>query len=192
VLAARRGVALALAGDAGARIGALTAPPYRNEGPPALWHVSEDATLGHFVPREGRVWAIDTRHLPLYWFPRDCPRATFWANDGTSDDDVDAWLDGGRTQRVHVIEPAWLGRMRTTTLSAYRLPDETFVLEDRFFVSSVTVDALERVELGDLLELHADAGIRLRTEPELLALWDRVITTTLDYSGIRLRNAVVA
>lgn len=138
------------------------------------------------------MWAIDTRHLPLYWFPRDCPRATFWANDGTSDGDVDAWLDGRRTQRVHVIEPAWLGRMRTTTLFAYRLPEETFVLEDRFFVSSVTVDALERVELGDLLVRHADAGIRLRTEPGLLALWDRVIATSLDYSGIRLRNAVAA
>jgi hypothetical protein len=54
--------------------------------------VSEDPSLGRLVPRDGRVWAIDTRHLPLYWFPRDCPRATFWANDDTSDDDIDRWL----------------------------------------------------------------------------------------------------
>jgi len=144
------------------------------------------------VPREDKVWAIDTRHLPLYWFPRDCPRAAFWANDETSEDDVDAWLGGDRRRRVHAIEPEWLERMRTTTLYAYRMPEETFVLEDRFFVSPVTVDALERVELGDLLQLHADAGIELRTERELLALWDRVLATTLDYSGIRLRNATPA
>lgn len=181
-----------MAGDEGARIGALTAPPYRNEGPRALWHVSEDATLGRFVPRDGRVWAIDTRHLPLYWFPRDCPRATFWANDETGDDDVDAWLGGDRRRRVHAIEPLWLERMSTTTLYAYRMPEETFVLEDRFFVSPVTVDALERVELGDLLRLHADARIELRVESELLSLWDHVIATTLDYSGIRLRNAAAA
>jgi hypothetical protein len=183
---------LALARNEGARIGALTAPPYRNEGPRALWHVSEDPALCHFVPREGKVWAIDTRHLPLYWFPRDCPRATYWANDETSEDDVDAWLGGDRARRVHAMEPRWLARMRTTPLYAYRMPEETFVLEDRFYVSPVTVDALERVELGDLLQLHAEAGIELRTECDLLALWDRVLATTLDYSGIRLRNATPA
>ena len=170
----------------------MTAPPYRNEGPRALWHVSEDPTLGRFVPRDGRVWAIDTRHLPLYWFPRDCPRATFWANDDTSEDDVESRLRGDRGRRVHVIEPAWLGRMHTTTLYAYRMPEETFELEDRFFVSPVTVDALERVELGDLVQLHGDAEIELRTEPDLLALWERVLASTLDHSGIRLRNAAVA
>jgi hypothetical protein len=165
----------------------LTAPPYRGEGPPALWHVSEDPTLGHFVPRDGKVWAVDTRHLPLYWFPRDCPRATFWANDETSDDDVRTWLRGERTRRVHVID-----RMHTTQLYLYRMPENRFDPEDRFFVSPVTIDALERVELGDLVQLHADAGIDLRLEPDLLTFWDRVIATTLDYSGIRLRNAVPA
>ena len=154
--------------------------------------MSEDPTLGHFVPRDGKVWAVDTRHLPLYWFPRDCPRATFWANDETSDADVQAWLGGERTRRVHVIEPDWLERMRTTRLSLYRMPGESFELEDRFFVSAVTVHALDRVELGDLAQLHADAGIELRLEPDLLAFWDRVIATTLDSSGIRLRNAVPA
>jgi hypothetical protein len=154
--------------------------------------VSEDPTLGRFAPRDGKVWAIDTRHLPLYWFPRDCPRATFWANDETSDGDVALWLGCDRSRRVHVIELEWLDRMRTATLYAYRLPEETFVLEDRFFVSPVTVDALERVELGDLLVLHADAGIELRFALHLLELWDRIVASTLDYSGIRLRNAAAA
>ena len=55
------------------------APPYRGEGPHALWHVSEDPGLGRFAPHRAKtaltdeplVWAIDTRHLPMYWFPRD-------------------------------------------------------------------------------------------------------------------------
>jgi hypothetical protein len=154
--------------------------------------VSEDASLGRFVPRDGRVWAIDTRHLPLYWFPRDCPRATFWANEETSDDDVERWLAGDRLRRVHVIESEWLPRMRDAAVYAYRMPEETFELEDRFWISASTVDALERRVLGDLLALHADAGIELRIAPGLLALWEAVVASTLDFSGIRLRNATLA
>ena len=154
--------------------------------------MSEDASLGRFEPRDGKVWAIDTRHLPLYWFPRDCPRATFWANDETSEGDVERWLGGDRLRRVHVIEPSWLARMRDATVYAYRMPERTFELEDRFWISAVTVEALERRELGDLLELHAGAGIELRVAPGLLALWDAVVASTLDFSGIRLRNATLA
>src|SRR5437868_5869198 len=116
--------------------GMLTAPPYRNEGPRALWHVSDDPSLGRFLPRDGKVWAIDTRHLPLYWFPRDCARATFWANEDTSDGDVERWLGGDRLRRVHVIESAWLARMCHASVFAYRMPEETFELEDRFWISA--------------------------------------------------------
>jgi hypothetical protein len=168
------------------------APPYRGEGPHALWHVSEDATIERFVPLDELVWAIDTRHLPLYWFPRDCPRATFWATSETSDDDVERWLDGDRTRRVHVIESAWLERMRTTHVVAYRLPESGFEPEDRFWVTRETVEPLELVELGDLLARHADARIELRVAPALYPLWESVVASTLDFSGIRLRNATLS
>ncbi len=154
--------------------------------------MSEYPGLGRFVPRGGKVWAIDTRHLPLYWFPRDCPRATFWASDDTSDDDVERWLTGDRLRRVHVIETGWLERMRAVRVYAYRMPEATFELEDRFWVSAETVEALERVELVDLPALHASAAIELRIAPDLLALWDKVIASTLDFSGIRLRNATLS
>jgi hypothetical protein len=169
----------------------VSAPTYRGEGAHALWHVSEDASIERFEPRDGRVWAIDTRHLPLYWFPRDCPRATFWAVEETTDDDVDRFLGGDRTRRVHVILPAWLERVRNAQLHAYRLPDATFEPEDRFWISPVTVEPIERVELSDLLALHAGAEIELRIAPQLLDLWERVIASTLDFSGIRLRNATL-
>ena len=168
------------------------APPYAGEGPPALWHVSEDPAIACFVPRDGLVWAIDTRHLPLYWFPRECPRATFWAKRGTSDADVDEFLDGDRSRRVHVVEPEWVEAMRTTRVFAYRLQPETFERWDRFWISPSTVEPLERVELGDLVERHAKANIELAVEDDLPALWQRVIASTLDFSGIRLRNASMA
>ena len=162
--------------------------------------MSEDPTLDVFVPHhnelhandEPLVYAVDTRFVWLYWFPRDCPRACWSANDGTSDEDVERWLDGDRTRRVAVIESGWLERMRTVKLYAYRMPPETFEPWDKFFVSRQTVVPLELVELGDLLGRHADAGVELRIAPTLHPLWERVIRTTLDFSGIRLRNATLA
>ena len=162
--------------------------------------MSEDPTLDVFVPHhtelhangEPLVYAVDARFMWLYWFPRDCPRACWSANDGTTDDDIECWLDGDRTRRVAVIESGWLERMRTAKLYAYRMPPEPFEPWDKFFVSRETIRPLELIELGDLLERHAKAGIELRIAPALYPLWDRVIGTTLDYSGIRLRNAVRA
>jgi hypothetical protein len=138
------------------------------------------------------VYTVDSRYMWLYWFPRDCPRACWSANERTTDEDVEQWLEGDRTRRVAVIENVWLERMRTVKLFAYRMPPETFEPWDKFFVSRETVIPLELVELGDLLERHAEAGIEFRIAPALYPLWDRVIRTTLDFSGIRLRNAVRA
>jgi Family of unknown function (DUF6886) len=173
------------------------APPYAGEGPRALWHVSEDDSIGRFEPRrwpehalgEPLVWAVDTRHLPLYWFPRQCPRATFWALPDTSAEDVACFLDGDRARRVHAIEGSWLERMHTACVVAYRLPEATFEPWDRFWVSRQAVEPLELVDLGDLVRRHTEAAIELRVVPALLPLWDSVVASTLDYSGIRLRNA---
>jgi len=57
-----------------------------------------------------------------------------------------------------------------------------------YFVSREAVEPLQVVELGDLLARHAGAGIELRIVPDLRALWERVIGSTLEFSGIRLRN----
>jgi hypothetical protein len=175
------------------------AAPYAGEGPHALWHASEDVSIERFVPHraptaldgEPLVWAIDTRHLPAYWFPRDCPRATFWADEQTSDEDVERFLDGER-RRVHVIEHGWLDRLRTTRVVAYRLPEGPFEPYEEaagYWVAREPVEPLELVELGDLLQRHAAAEIELRLVPSLWPLWDRVIVSTLDFSGIRLLNA---
>jgi len=167
-----------------------TAPPYLGEGAHALWHVSEDDSIRRFEPRGGDVWAIDTRHWPLYWFPRECPRATFWADASTSDEDVERFLGGLRRLRAHVVEPEWLPRLHTTRVVSYRMPEATFAQdEDRFWISSEAVEPLEVVELGDLVARHEAAGIELRTESRLLAFWETVVRSTVGFSGIRLRNA---
>jgi hypothetical protein len=174
------------------------APPYAGEGPHALWHVSEDDSIERFEPHhrpghaldEPLVWAVDTRHLPLYWFPRDCPRVAFWAVSTSTEANVERFLGGDRTRRVHVVEPEWLESMRTTRVVAYRLPAATFEPWDRFWISHEAVEPLDLVELGDLVARHRTAEIELRVDDALLVLWEAVVGSTLDYSGIRLRNAV--
>lgn len=165
----------------------------------ALWHVSEDATIGRFEPRanpqhdspDPLVWAIDSEHVPAYWFPRDVPRGTFWAVETTTDEDVERFLTGDRTRRVHAIESSWLGQLRAGVVYAYRLPRETFEPYGRaagYWVSRAPVEPVDVDRLDDLLALHADAGIELRVVPALLPLWERVVASTLEFSGIRLRN----
>jgi hypothetical protein len=173
------------------------APPYANEGPHALWHVSENPALGRFEPhvsataeeREPLVWAVDTRHLPLYWFPRDCPRGTFWADRATDPADAERLLAGA--SRVHIVEEGWLERMRTTRVFAYRLPEGSFQPHGvgGYWISREMVEPVELVALGDLVERHERAAIELRPLPSLWPTWDEVVASTLEFSGMRLRNA---
>ena len=177
------------------------APPYEGEGPHALWHVSENPSIGRFDPHvaetsmvaEARVWAIDTRHLPIYWFPRDCPRGTFWAGETTSDADVERFLWGDRSLRVHATEGRRLREIRAVTLSLYRLPEGPFEPNPDgttgYWVSRRGVEPLERHELRDVEAAHVDAGIELRFVRDLRSLWERVVASTLDFSGVRLANA---
>ena len=139
------------------------------------------------------MWAVDTRHLPLYWFPRECPRCTFWAGPRTSADDAVRFLDGRRERRVHVVEDGWLERVRRARLYLYRLPPDSFTEHPEtagYWMSRATVDPLELVEIGDLVDRHAAAGIDLRTVETLWPLWNNVVGSTLEFSGIRLHNAV--
>jgi len=174
------------------------APPYVGEGPHALWHVSEDAAIERFEPHlsataassEPRVWAVDSRHLPLYWFPRECPRGTFWATSLTTPDDAELL---GYSTRVHLVETNWLERMRRASVVAYRLPEATFTPDGEvggYWLSRAAVEPLDLVELGDLVQRHEVSGIELRSVPNLWPIWSRVVASTLEFSGIRLHNAL--
>lgn len=174
------------------------APPYAREGPHALWHVSDDPSIARLEPHvsatavetEPLVWAVDTRHLPFYWFPRDCPRGTFWAHSATAPADAQRLLGGAA--RVHAIEEAWLQRLRSVAVVAYRLPQASFEPHPDvggYWISRAPVEPVERTPLGDLVRLHEEAEIELRVLADLWELWDDVVGSTLEYSGMRLRNA---
>jgi hypothetical protein len=167
---------------------------------PALYHVSEEAGIERFEPRaplarphvEPLVWAIDDWHAPMYFVPRDCPRACFWAGRDTSPDDRERWLGGSEARMVVAVESTWLERIRAASLFRYRMPPATFVLHDHdggHWVSRHAVEPLAVEPVGDLLAALAAADVELRMTPSLIGLWQRVVRSTLHFSGTRLGNA---
>jgi hypothetical protein len=165
-----------------------------------LYHFSEEPDIGVFEPRpplarpevEPLVWAIDDWHAPMYFFPRECPRACFWPGAQTAHEDRERWFGGIDATMVIAIEAAWLDRVRTTKLYRYTMPATAFEPIDAtagFYVSRASVVPLTVEPVGDLLTALAAANVELRITPALAALWQRVIASTLEFSGTRLRNA---
>jgi hypothetical protein len=132
-----------------------------------------------------------TRHAPTFWFPRDCPRGCIWPVSTTTAEDRERFFGQGDSARVHVIEADWLAPMQATRLYAYRLPVEAFRPHEvgGYWVSDDQVDALEQVVIDDLLGQHARARIELRITPSIWPFWQRVVASTVEGSGSRLRNA---
>ncbi|MBO0821118.1 MAG: hypothetical protein J2P26_09740 [Nocardiopsaceae bacterium] len=177
------------------------APPFQGEGPFALWHFSEDPALQTFHPRSPvsrpgappLVWAVDTRHAPMFWFPSDCPRVCIWPVSTTTAADRERFFGQSAAHRIHVMESGWLWRMRGWRLYAYRLPADTFRPDDEvsgYWVSDRRVDAAERLVVDDLIGRHAVAGIELRFTPSVWPLWERVTLSTVEFSGSRPRTSV--
>ena len=172
------------------------APPYAGEGAFALWHFSEDPSLRLFLPRAAAaspplVWAVDTRHAPMYWFPRDCPRGCIWPASTTTAQDRERFFGQSGAGRIHVIEASWLERVRTCRLYAYRLPAGSFRPHEvgGYWVTDRRAEAIERLTVDDLIGRHARAGIELRITPSIWPFWRRVASSTVGFSGSRLRNA---
>jgi hypothetical protein len=86
----------------------------------------------------------------------------------------------------------WFERVRATTLYRYEMPDATFSLKDNHaghWISRESVVPLTVEAMPDLLGALINAGVELRITPSLIDLWQRVIASTLAFSGTRLRNA---
>jgi hypothetical protein len=169
--------------------------------PGEVVHFSEDPDIEVFAPHvaatahqsDAFVWAVDEARAPDYWFPRECPRAMAWVIPGSTDDDRMRILGPGGGERVHAIEHRWLPRLIDTSLFAYRFDARDFEPFGKpvahAHVSRTAVEPLGPPEpVGDLLDLHAQAGIQLRCLSTLFDFWDDVVTSTLRFSGIRLSN----
>lgn len=161
-----------------------------------LFHINEEADIERFEPRPSKytespvVRAIDSDRLCNYLFPRDCPRVTYYAGRNTTAGDVQRFL--GYSPAVVAVESGWSERLRSCRLFCYHLPPETFACIDEcagYFVSRVPVAPARVQVLDDLMAELLRRGVELRFVPDLWPLRDAVVTSTLQYSLIRMRNA---
>ncbi|GAB4466443.1 MAG: hypothetical protein OHK0029_37770 [Armatimonadaceae bacterium] len=170
--------------------------------PEAEWvyHFSEEGTIREFVPRpvasnpesEPLVWTIDNAHAWLYFFPRDCPRVAYWALPNTTPQDKERYFADTTARYVVAMESGWLERMQATVLYRYAFRSQEFVsLRDHgCHVTRETVAPASVEPVGDLLTaLAARTDVELRITPSLWKLWEGIVSSSLHYSGIRLRNA---
>ncbi len=168
-----------------------------------LWHFSDDPDIAVFHPHVARtsairdqayVWAIDQWHAPMYYLPRDCPRACFWAGERTTPLDRERWLHGGQARFVMAVEARWLERIREAVLYRYQMPPDTFApladAEDSgHYVSRQAVVPAAVQPMRDLLNTILGEGVELRVLDRLGPLWSRVHRdSTLHHSGTRVRG----
>ncbi len=164
-----------------------------------LHHFSEDGSIIRFEPHVPRtnptqrpaVWAIDSEHAPLYWFPRDCPRVTAWPRNLRESVEFRRLL-ATSAYRLHVIETTWLERVRTTQLFRYDFDATDFRPWEEAsgqWVSDRPVEPVAVSRMGNLVDAHDLAGIELRLVPNLWPLVDLVKDERWDFSLVRLMNA---
>jgi len=168
----------------------------------AVLHFSEDPAIAVFHPhvpasspdQPPLVWAVDEEHAPGFWFPRACPRACCWSIGKWLAESRRTLLGMGAGTRMHAIECGWLERVRACKLYVYRFDPEPFTIhkvpEAGYYASEQTVTPLSVEPVGDLLDLHARAGIELRVVPNLWPVIDAILASGLEYSIIRKANAL--
>jgi hypothetical protein len=162
-----------------------------------LFHVSEESGIERFVPRPSAlasgpvVWAIDGERLRNYLVPRDCPRVTYYAGRDTAAADVERLL--GASVAVVAVESDWFERLRSCRLYCYHLPAATFECLDAcagYFVSREPVVPVRVQVIDDPIAELRRRGVELRVVPNLWPLRDAVAASTLQFSIIRMRNAL--
>jgi Family of unknown function (DUF6886) len=57
-----------------------------------------------------------------------------------------------------------------------------------YWVADEPVEAVGQVVVDDLVGRHASAQIELRITPSVWPFWRRVVNSTVEFSGSRLRN----
>ena len=162
-----------------------------------LFHISEESGITRFEPRlseavsEPVVWAIDAARLRNYLVPRECPRVTYYAGPETTRADVERFL--GSSPAVVAVEAGWFDRLHSCRLYCYHLPSETFESIDDcagYFVSRVPVVPAGVEIFDDPIAELLKRGVELRFVPNLWSLHDAVVASSLQFSLIRMRNAL--
>ena len=164
-----------------------------------LFHVSEQANIGEFVPRcpargdldpaVALVWAIDEARLPNYLTPRDCPRVTYHVGEHTTQSDREMFFTSSRMMHTVIIESSWQKRMSETTLYFYEFASGDFALQDAvagYYVAKTVQKPKEVHVIDDLFAELARRHVEVRIVDNLWEAAARVKRSTLNWSLCRM------
>ncbi len=168
-----------------------------------LFHVSESPLIEIFEPRPSPshyeqiktdvVFAVSEKMLHNYLLPRDCPRVSFYKGLNTTDKDAEIFLGSTTAEYVIVIESGWFNKVNECVLYCYELPADTFTLLDEcagYYVSEKAVVPLKSSRIGNVFEELLKRNVELRFAPTLQQIANTISSSSLNFSLIRMRNAV--
>ena len=167
--------------------------------PDVVFHYSEDGTISRFAPHVPQtnpshppaVWAMDAEHAPLYWFPRNCPRISVWADDEAQLEILRNTFETDAT-RICACESQWVDGMRAARVYQYAFDGAHFAPWTGAagqYISGEVVTPQSVDVLDDLIGRHAEAEVELRFTPKLGTLMDRMLASGLPFSFVRIRDA---
>lgn len=167
-----------------------------------LYHVSDQPGIARFEPRlsvspstrrhGSVVWAVDEAHLHNYLLPRDCPRVTFYATSHSRPEDIERLVGPGGAYVV-AIEASRLSEVVSQRLHLYEFEPHGFTALDAgagYYVSRSAVTPLSETMINDLPAALRQREVELRVMPSLWELREAVIASTLQFSIIRMGNAL--
>jgi hypothetical protein len=168
-----------------------------------LFHISEEKDIHKFYPRPSPsviqgvkgdvVFAITGKLLHHYLLPRDCPRIGYYATYKTTGKDRSTYLNND-VDFVLAIEASWLERSQHTTIYCYEFSPATFVEADAcagYYVSYKTVTPSHVHSIINPIQAIAERkNVELKILPSLWPLADKIQASSLNYSMIRMRNAL--
>lgn len=164
-----------------------------------LYHFSEEPDIKVFEPRtiysqtDAKVWTIDNYHAPHYYFPRECPRVCVWPKDDTNDLDLAKFFGMSKTMRMVAIESGWYDRVRKGYIYKYTFDPDGFELNEPnagYYITTRSVKPIVVEKIDDLIGEIIAEGIELRVTPSLLPLKESILGSSINFSIIRMRNAV--
>ena len=171
--------------------------------PLRLFHISEQQGIELFEPRPSPsafeqitgdvVFAISDRLLHNYLLPRECPRVTYYASSDTSAADKAKFRGSSNAAYIITVESAWYQRIADTTLYCYEFPTDNFTLLDEcagYYVSYFPLKPISEQVISNPIAEILKRNIELRFTPNLKSLAAAVAKSTLNFSLIRMRNAL--
>jgi hypothetical protein len=165
-----------------------------------LYHFSENPDIQKFEPRliyketEAKVWTIDEYHAPHYYFPRECPRVCIWPKEDTSAEDLELFFGMSITHRMIAIESAWYERVSKGHIYRYSFDPIDFEIHEPnagYYISTQCVEPINVERMDDLVGSIVTHGIELRVTPSLKPLREFILKSSINFSMIRMRNAVI-